>query len=745
MKSQQLLLFLIVGILCFLLFVGCASKSAVKPSEPETARSAQAGEVTEKTSPVRSLEDITVLAEQKHCRLKVATTLPPTFTIFKLTNPQRIIIDLPETLPGNTQNLMHINNSWITSITSIPLQDNLLRIEVGLTNDFLYNARNENNEIVIDISPKGTSNDTPVSSGDIVAKAPPAAKPAVEQTPLSASAEKIHIKDVQVTQTSVGAHITVTADAEIEKYYSYSLHNPARLAIDVPKAVSLLSKPQVSVGDALIDKIRVGQQQDTVSVVIDFPGSTFPLYQIAQEKKSLNIIIQADQKLTQDSTNEQITASTDKNQNKQIISDKPSKDIAQGTTYTGEKISLDFKDADIKNVLRLIADISGLNMIVSDNVQGKVTLKLDNIPWDEAFDIILETNNAGKIVTKNVTRIESRDQIKRINEEKLLAKKSQEQIEELVVKTLDISYAKAGDLSKFIKKMNLLSPRGSVNDFRLTNKLTIQDIPDNVVRIIKLVKEQDIPTRQVMIEAKIIQSNPSYVKELGIRWGGTYTTNHDNDIINIGGAAGDDFAVNLPAAAGEGTGGAINFGYIKDNLSLNVQLSALENEDKIKIISNPRILGLDNKEARIKQGVALPYLKLSEEGVTSTEFKDAVLELEVLPKITPTDTIALHIFVTKNQKSSQTGAGNEPGIDVREVETDLLVQSGETVVIGGIYETQSTINIKKVPFFGDVPYVGRFFRNEREEELLTELLVFLTVTVVDLPANIAKGSNDITG
>ncbi len=166
-------------------------------------------------------------------------------------------------------------------------------------------------------------------------------------------------------------------------------------------------------------------------------------------------------------------------------------------------------------------------------------------------------------------------------------------------------------------------------------------------------------------------------------------------------------------------------------------MTALENEDKLKIVSNPRIIGLDNKEARIKQGVALPYLKLSEEGVTSTEFKDAVLELQVTPKITPANTIALHLYVTKNQKSSQTGAGNEPGIDVREVETDLLVKSGETVVIGGIYETQKTLNIKKVPFFADIPYLGLAFRSEKEEEQLTELLVFVTVTVVDNPALMA--------
>jgi type IV pilus assembly protein PilQ len=174
-------------------------------------------------------------------------------------------------------------------------------------------------------------------------------------------------------------------------------------------------------------------------------------------------------------------------------------------------------------------------------------------------------------------------------------------------------------------------------------------------------------------------------------------------------------------------------------------LSALENDDKIKIVSNPRVIGLDNQEARIKQGVALPYLTLNDNGVTSTEFKDAVLELEVTPKITPSNTIALEVKVTKNQKSAQTGAGGEPGIDIREVETFLLIESGTTAVIGGIYETTKSVNIKRVPYFGTIPYLGYFFRTTKYEEQLTEMLIFLTVTVLDSPEDISQGIEAVAG
>jgi type IV pilus assembly protein PilQ len=738
-----------------LFFFGCAAKSDIKKSESITPVYHEDEVQNILPSSVPALEDIEVLKENERCRVKITATTPPTFTVFKLTQPERIILDLPEILLDNNQKLLEVQNDYITEIKSTQLQDKgktSLRVEIGLTDDFSYNALNENNSILIDLSPKPS-----LFSGTEKQKSPQAKtdekkeldkeKPALtEKTTVTnkMTKDKTSIKDIKVSQTPEGHKITIVADTEIEKYHSYSLQKPNRLAIDLPMTKSLLKKPLFDIRNPLIEKVRVGQKPDKVRIVIDLKGERFPLYQIAQERNYLDISIKEEKEISQNREKQQ-KISYDSELDEITLPKENEPESPKPKEYTGEKISLDFKDADIKNVLRLIADISGLNMIVSENVKGKVTLKLEKIPWDEALDIILDINHAGKIVTGNVTRIETIDHIKKINEEKLLAKKSQENLEELEVKTLDISYAKAQDLSRFIKTMNILSPRGSVTDFKLTNKLTIQDIPSNVLKIEQIVREQDVPTRQVMIEARIVQSNPSYVKELGIRWGGLYNTTHNNDAINLSGAAGDDFVVNLPAAAGEGSGGAINFGYIKDNLQLNVQLTALENEDKIKIISNPRILGLDNKEARIKQGVALPYLKLSEEGVTSTEFKDAVLELEVTPKITPANTIALHIYVTKNQKSSQTGAGNEPGIDVREVETDLLVKSGVTVVIGGIYETQKTQNITKVPLFGDIPGVGRFFRNKREEDLLTELLVFLTVTVVDQPDNIAKDMNEISG
>lgn len=740
-------------------FCGCATKSpSVALQQQEASESPQ--KITEPQTPSgTTIEAVEVIDLQDHYRVKITSTEPPTYAVFKLSNPERIIIDMPEMLMGEDADIEEIQNELISSITSSQVEEtgkSFTRIAIDLKQDISYNATQEGSSLFIDIAKPQTVDANQASqktktqeSGAISSQQKEEKTTAVSgKVAAQPSDKKNSIVNLETSQTSNGYQITVITDHEISNYFSQILQNPNRLAIDIPKATSKLAKTVFPVESPLIDKVRLGENANNVRFVLDFAGPELPLYQIAQKGNALSINVSTPAKNMSAAT-EQSGTETEKESTEAALLPVTKTDTQEEGTveYTGHRISLDFKDADIKNVLRLFADISGLNIIVSDNVQGQVTVKLDNIPWDEALDLVLETNNLGKIVTRNIVRIETMEQIKRINAEKLEAKKSQEKLEDLIIKTVDISYAKATKLVNFIKKMKgLLSERGSINSFELTNKITIQDIPDNVEQIVAMIKEQDIPTRQVLIESSIVQSNPSYVKELGIQWGGFYNTTRKGGAaagsggadIDLSGAAGGGNVVNLPAPVGPGSGGGINFGYITDSISLDIQLTALENDEKIKIVSNPKVLALDNEEARIKQGVALPYLKLSEEGVTSTEFKDAVLELEVTPHITPANTIKLHIYVTKNQRSSQTGGGGEPGIDVRELETDLLVESGKTIVIGGIYETTQNRSVKKVPFFGDLPYAGRFFRNERTEDQLIELLVFLTVTVVEKPGLIAQ-------
>ena len=719
-------------------------------------------------------------------RIKVTASTAPAFTAFKASKPDRIMVDLPEMLFDATTALPgKIQNEIISGIKITQIEKNrkpVSEIEISLNRDASYEATRQGTALFIDIAkPQATAQQKGLTA------------PAVK----TASPARNILKDVTINESATGYQIVLITEQEITKYYPLTLKNPARLAIDFPSTTNAVPRSVTRVGNPLIDAVRIGATGERLRCVLDFKTPALPPYRIAKKDTALTITIDHPVKKTAQRTIDTstpvqkygdespkpasgMTAKTvNPSQEKASENQKASsveraaakKPVCQpkapapeqapasapssaersteksiGSEYTGQKISLDFKDADIKNILRLISDVSGFNIITSDRVAGRVTLKIEDIPWDQALDIILESNNLGKVIAGNIIRIDTLDQILKSQKDKM----EKTAFQDLARDTVAVNYVKAKEIEKYIKDLKILTDkRGTINSFEHTNSVTISDVPENIVRIKQLIREQDVPTPQVLIEARIVQSNPSYVKELGVKWGSFYNTTKDGGAaqggadIAVSGAAGNGAVVNLPAPIGLGSGGGINFGYVTNSLQLDVQLSALEKDEKIKIVSSPKVLSLDNKEARIKQGVALPYLKLSEQGVTSTEFKDAVLELKVTPRITPANTIDLHVYVTKNQKSAQTGANNEPGIDVREVETDLLVETGKTVVIGGIYETTKTKTINKVTFFGDIPLLGYFFRNTRNEDQLTELLIFLTVSIVNKPQITSQAISDM--
>jgi type IV pilus secretin PilQ/predicted competence protein len=797
MKHKNNCLLLLIGALIVIVIFSpltglCASSepSLKKPLGVQKKASAAQG-----TASIR-IDTIAVSDVTNACRVTITAAKMPAYTVYKLAAPDRIIVDIPGLMVDQKSSVpVQLQNNLISGIKANTIDKNgtsTAHIEITLKHAALYDASQRETSLFIDISKAQPvagqkipdTREPQVNKQQGTASASPVAKKsaAAQEIP-----PKISIKDISIIDSPSGYQVVIAADAEIRNYHPFTLQKPARLAIDIPAATSSVSRSAQNIKNSLIKNIRIGSANDKVRFVIDFATPSLPKYQIDQKGHDLLVMLETPRKasarksVAENSAPARMTASStlpteqkvstekDKGASKRACSKNnttpavsPAGQIAQkkntgpdqsatapeplpaATADTsggvpqssGQKISLDFKDADIKNILRLISEVSGFNIITSDRVAGKVTLKMENIPWDQALDIILESNNLGKIVTGNIIRIDTKDQILKSQKDKL----EQTSLEDLMMETVPVSYVKARDIEKYIKDLKVLTDkRGSINAFEHTNTITITDVPDKVKRIKLLIQEQDIPTRQVLIEARIVQSNPSYAKELGIVWGNLYNTTKDGGKtkggadIALSGAAGGGSVVNLPAAVGLGSGGGINFGYVTNSLQLDIQLTALEKDEKLKIVSSPKILGIDNKEARIKQGVALPYLKLSEQGVTSTEFKDAVLELKVTPKITPANTVSLHVFVTKNQKSAQTGAGGEPGIDIREVETDLLIDNGKTVVIGGIYETTKDKIVNKVPFFGNLPFLGYFFRNTRVEDQLTEILVFLTVSIVYQP------------
>ncbi len=420
--------------------------------------------------------------------------------------------------------------------------------------------------------------------------------------------------------------------------------------------------------------------------------------------------------------------------------------------YEGDRLSLNFQDIEVRAVLQLLADFTGLNMVVSDTVSGRITLRLKNVPWDQAMDIILKTKGLSMRRNDNVVLVAPTEEI--AAREKLELE-SQQQIEELAPlrsELVQINYAKAADLAALLKSAEnkLISERGSVSIDERTNTLLVQDTAAKLTEIRALVGELDIPVRQVLIESRIVIANNDFAKDLGVKFGLSGTAERDGDVfVGGGGLAGDldasgvagpfistggdneNLLVNLPQTLSAGRGGAVNFVLGKVGTYLmRLELSAMQQEGKGEIVSSPRVITSDQNEATIKQGVQIPYQEASSSGATSVSFKDAVLELTVTPAITPDDRVIMDLTVKKDNPDFSRAVLGVPPIDTRELNTTVLVDNGETVVLGGVFERNKTNTTERVPFFGDLPYVGFAFRQQQTQDENSELLIFVTPKIL---------------
>jgi len=422
--------------------------------------------------------------------------------------------------------------------------------------------------------------------------------------------------------------------------------------------------------------------------------------------------------------------------------------------YTGRRISLDFKDADIHNILRLISEVAKLNIVTSDEVSGKITITMRNVPWDQALDIILKTKKLGMVKHGNIIRVAKLEELAKEDELKAKAEEAKKVLEPLRVRLIAVNYARAQDIEAQVK--NLLSDRGTISIDERTNVLIIKDVLENLVKAEGLVRSLDTETPQVLIEARVVEANTQYLRQIGIQWGpdmnftsGTGSNTglpFPNDIRVRGGADASDtnqpisgtgnpgnFAINLPAAVGMGSGGALGFlfGSAGGAVNLSLRLSALENKGAVKILSAPKVTTLDNKKAKISQGVSIP-ISVSSAAGTNTVFVEARLELEVTPHITQEGSVLLEIDVKKNEPDfSRTGAKGDPTILRKEAQTQVLVKDGDTTVIGGIYTRKTSDNVAGIPVLSHIPILGWLFRNTQYNDERTELLIFITPRVVN--------------
>lgn len=421
----------------------------------------------------------------------------------------------------------------------------------------------------------------------------------------------------------------------------------------------------------------------------------------------------------------------------------------------GKLISINFQDIPVRNVLQLIADYNQFNLVVSDSVEGNLTLRLDGVPWQQVLDIILQVKGLDKRVDGNVILVAPTDEFDLREKQQLEKQQLEEEMGELSSEIIKVNFAKASDIAEMINgegNISMLSERGSMTTDERTNSLLVRELPENILVIRDIIESLDIPVMQVQIEARIVTVSEGNMDELGIRWGfssingnNTVGGSIENNLATIGlyegdgeegegGSVGiDDFLnVNLAATNPSATSIAFQVAKLGSDTLLDLELSALQQESKAEIISSPRLITTNKKPAYIEQGTEIPYLESSSSGATTITFKKAVLSLKVTPQITPDNRLVLDLSVTQDRPGQvvKTGTGEAVTIDTQRIGTQVLVNNGETVVLGGIFQHSITNSVDKVPLLGDLPLLGALFRRSYEKVGKSELLIFVTPKVV---------------
>ncbi len=457
--------------------------------------------------------------------------------------------------------------------------------------------------------------------------------------------------------------------------------------------------------------------------------------------------------------------------NQYVVEIKPAvkrSQVGEKKEYTGERLTLNFQDIDVRSVLQLLADTSGQNIVVSDSVTGNLTLRLQNVPWDQALDIVLRTKGLDKRRQDNVIIIGPTEELASREKAELAAHKEVQELSPVRTEFIQANYAKVSDLAKLIKTQNakdsMLSARGSLAIDERTNTLLVQDTSEKLADIRRLVQTLDVPVRQVLIEARIVIVSDAFERDLGARFGVTSAQkNGNNGLLAItGNGTGSDtmvgsalsnlqttgvvgpvatpalanrYQVNLPAA---NVNGSIGISILGGSHLVDLELSAAQNEGRSQVISSPRVITANQKQATIMQGVEIPYQESASSGATTTQFRDAVLSLKVTPLITPDNRVILDLNVSDDsvgaQVTSATG-GYVPSINTRQIITQVLVGDGQTVVLGGILDTTKSKSAQKVPFLAEIPVLGNLFKSTVDIDNKTELLIFIT------PKILREGSN----
>jgi len=630
------------------------------------------------------------------------------YNVFKLTDPDRVMVDLIDAKLDSAVASELSGNDIISSIRAQSIEDslsNLVRIEIELSRSGNYLASLEGTNLVVRVVPAGSSMPEEKST-EPMAEAPridlPVAAPVLpEVTPLESASTEIP----QAEELPVPLMLPPLAEAQpIEPISRPALELP----VEMPKPSLEDVKPEASpvfIPPVASKKIEVVPDGD----VNDVETQEIPTTQFTEGMSTLGSI--------------------------------------DSRVYTGSRVSLEFQDAQIQDIIRLIADVSKLNIIVADDVKGTLTLKLVDVPWDQALDIILTSKGLDKVQHGNILRVAPVEALKKERELALANDKAAKQLEPTKLKIFSVNYADASEMKDRIK--NLLTERGKVDTDERTNSLIVEDIAENLSRAENLIKVLDSQTPQVRIESRIVQANDRFVRSIGVQWGPTLRLDETNNPlgvqfprvlglgaqpVGVGAPAGfaapsaaalSSFAVDaLPGNSVTGGALGLRLGSVSDIFNLDLQLQYAENEQMGRIVSRPSITVLDNKKASIIQGSRIPFLSSSSEG-SSVQFQEAGVEISVTPQVTNDGAVILQVSARSNEPASENVGGN-PIINIREAQTELLVKSARTAVLGGVFRTSDTRGEGGVPGLMDIPILGHLFKGRSRSTNREETLIFIT-------------------
>ncbi|MCL4818533.1 MAG: type IV pilus secretin PilQ [Vicinamibacteria bacterium] len=760
------------------------------------------------------LSDIRQEAGESATRLVLECSAPVAYTYYS-PDPLTLVVDLPELDASKMPSRIAVGSREVESVrvASMVRGDGrtLARVEVRLASLVPYQifSRDRSLHLLFERAAESAgaapaaaeTAATELASADPVPAAPAASEAAVAEAvaseppapePVEApviiasgrpqadlgGARATRILGVSTAEEDGGLAVTVRADGRLG-YQDFFLGNPDRLVVDFPGVTSRVPVRPVEVGVEPVRKARVAQfsagEPKVARLVLDLAARA--PYRIVEANDGLKIVFGGPGRAAAPEPLAAIRPATSAAVVPAPVAAPPAPAVVapayvhavpentplpenEPKKFTGHPINLDFKDGDLVDIFRLFADISGLNVVINPGVSGKVSLKLVEVPWDQALDLILKTNGLGMNIEDNVIRIARLADLQREQNERRKLDEEKGLAGPLATRRWRLAYAKGTELEPTIKKI-ALSPRGNITMDARTQTMIVTDLEDRLEKVRELIADLDRPTPQVEIEARIVVTTRNFTRDIGVQWGFNHeqSTRFGNStglvfpnslVINgtsaqatqgipadqngqaalagIGNQApaGRGYAVNLPAN-GSTAGIGVSMGNILGNFSLDAALTALERQGRVRILSTPRIATQNNMSANIKQGTQIPYQTTANNTIT-TSFKDATLTLDVTPQITNAGTVQLKVLVENNSPGDV--VGGVTAINTQSATTNLLVRDGATAVIGGIYQNQESNNVNSVPFFSKIPVLGYLFRNKAVTTQNAELVIFITPRIL---------------